>query len=184
MCQTSARWSYVCWLTSPLTLNCSAFLPTPRSTSLPCWPLSGRSLSLSIFSKVNVDTPQGFSFRLSIPVSARLPTASLQMLISLLPWLPCHLPRWLSVFHGQDTPGLEALMISLLCFWSIFIVLCVFLPLSWYQYVPVFTHRSVLSFWFTMFWSVCSTFTPVIHLSQMCVRGQPVKQITWLHTAH
>lgn len=94
VCQTSARWSYVCWLTFPLTLNCSTFLPTPRSTSLPCWPVSGRSLSLSriprrfssdILAKVSVDTPQGFSFPLTIPGSTRLPTASLQMLISLLP---------------------------------------------------------------------------------------------------
>lgn len=47
VCQTSARWSCVCWLTFPLTLSCSTSLPTHRRTSLPCWPLGGESRSLT-----------------------------------------------------------------------------------------------------------------------------------------
>lgn len=37
---------------------------------------------------------------------------------------------------------------------------------------------------FVVWVCVWSAFTPVIHLSQVWVRGQPVKQITWSHTAH
>lgn len=67
VCQTSARWSSVCWLISPLTPSCFGFSTTRSRTSSPCWPLSGQShthtqkharVRCDLLSKVNVDSPQ------------------------------------------------------------------------------------------------------------------------------
>lgn len=127
--------------------------------------------SLDRLAKVSFGPIQGFSFPLCLPISL----VSLHILIVWLPWLPCQRPFSVSL-HWAGHPGLVILLITLLGFWSLCVCECVFLPLS--VSVCLCWCRSVLSLWWCAY-GVCHTYTPVIHLRQVCVRGRRLNRLPY-----